>query len=184
MSKNWFWEGNNLEVTEGWLMIERKGVGYSQGDEGACRHWISRPGSHAQCLRGSSRHSKSRDQPGSSLAPRPPDHACCGVGGERSFCVKTHPILQGRHTTKFYRYSYFTYFKIIFTYLYFWLPWVFLTAHGNSSVATSRGYFSWWCPGFSLRWFFLWSTGSRAWAQQLWHTGLTAPRHGVFPDQG
>ena len=62
-------------------MIERKGVGYSQGDEGACRHWISRPGSHAQCLQGSSRHSKSRDQPGSSLAPRPPDHACCGVGG-------------------------------------------------------------------------------------------------------
>ena len=107
-----------------------------------------------------------------------------GLGGGRSFCVKTHPILQGRHTTKFYRYSYFTYFKIIFTYLYFWLPWVFLTAHGNSSVATSTGYFSWWCPGFSLRWFFLWSTGSRAWAQQLWHTGLTAPRHGVFPDQG
>lgn len=62
-------------------MIEREGVGYSQGDEGACRHWISRPGSHAQCLRGSSRHSKSRDQPGSSPAPLPPDHACCGRGG-------------------------------------------------------------------------------------------------------
>lgn len=59
-------------------MIERKGVGYSQGDEGACRHSISRPGSHAQGLRGPSRHSKWRDQPRSSLAPPPPDHACYG----------------------------------------------------------------------------------------------------------
>ena len=30
------------------------------------------------------------------------------------------------------------------------------------------------CSGF---WFLLWSTGSRAWAQQSWQTGLVAPWH-------
>ena len=34
-----------------------------------------------------------------------------------------------------------------------------------------------WCLGFSLWWFLLWSTGSRAQAQQLRHTGLVALRH-------
>ena len=67
-----------------------------------------------------------------------------------------------------------------------------------SLVAVSEGYSSFWCAGFSLRWLLLfrstgsrctgfsscgtrgqqlWLVGSRAQAQQLWHTGLVAPQH-------
>ena len=70
--------------------------------------------------------------------------------------------------------------------------------HRVSLVVSSRGYSSLWCVGFSLRWFLLlWSmgsrcmgssscvmqaqqlllAGSRAQAQQLWHTGLVALWH-------
>ena len=73
-----------------------------------------------------------------------------------------------------------------------------LLLRGLSLVAASGGYSSLWCAGFSLRWLLLlWSTGSRrvgfssggmraqqlqlagsrTQAQQLWHTGLAAPRH-------
>ena len=42
--------------------------------------------------------------------------------------------------------------KFIYFYLfYFWLPWVFVAAHGLSLVAVSRGYSSLWCAGFSLQ---------------------------------
>ena len=65
-------------------------------------------------------------------------------------------------------------------------------------VAASGGYSSLWCIGFSLRWLLLfqsmgsrhegfsscgtwaqqlWLAGSRAQAQQLWHTGLVALQH-------
>ena len=44
----------------------------------------------------------------------------------------------------------------------FWLFWVFVAEHGLSLVAVSRGYSSLQCTGFSLRWFLLWSTGSKA----------------------
>ena len=43
-----------------------------------------------------------------------------------------------------------------FIYLFFWLHWVFVAAHGLSLVAASRSYSSLRCVGFSLR-----SMGSR-----------------------
>ena len=47
-----------------------------------------------------------------------------------------------------------------FIFIYFWLRWVFVAAHGLSLVAASGGYSSVWY--FSLRWLLLlWSTGSR-----------------------
>ena len=50
-----------------------------------------------------------------------------------------------------------------FNFIYFWLRWVFIAAHGLSLVAASGGYSSLWCTVFSLRWLLLlWSTGSRA----------------------
>ena len=79
--------------------------------------------------------------------------------------------------------SFFFFFNL---FIYFWLRWVFIAAHGLSLVAASRGYSSLWCTGFSLRWFLLLqSKGSRyagfsncgAQAQQLWCMGLVAPRH-------
>ena len=44
------------------------------------------------------------------------------------------------------------YFKIYYLFIYFWLPWVFVAAHGLSLVALSRA--SLWLQygGFSLRW--------------------------------
>ena len=49
---------------------------------------------------------------------------------------------------------------------------------GLSLVAVSGGYSSLRCAGFSLWWLLLLrSTGSRARAQYLWHTGLVAPQH-------
>ena len=47
-------------------------------------------------------------------------------------------------------------------FIYFWLRWVFVAAHGLSLVAASRGYSSLWCTGFSMRWLLLLrSMGSR-----------------------
>ena len=71
-------------------------------------------------------------------------------------------------------------------FFFFWLCWVFVAARGLSLVAASGGYSLLWCAGFSLQWLLLLqSTGSRCtgfsscvrWAQQLWRTGLVAPRH-------
>ena len=49
-----------------------------------------------------------------------------------------------------------------FLFIYFWLHWVFVAAHGLSLVAVSGGYSLLWCVGFSLQWL-LWlrSMGSR-----------------------
>ena len=74
----------------------------------------------------------------------------------------------------------------LFLLIYFWLCQVFVAARRLSLVAASGGYSSLWCAGFSLQWLLLLhSTGSRCTAfsscgtqaQQLWHTGLVAPRH-------
>ena len=49
-------------------MMERKGVGYSQGDEGAGRHWIPRPVScsaSARAQQAQQIEGQARDQPGS-----------------------------------------------------------------------------------------------------------------------
>ena len=52
--------------------------------------------------------------------------------------------------------------KFIYSFIYFWLRWVFVAARGLSLVAASRGYSSLRCAGFSLRWLLLLqSTGSR-----------------------
>ena len=49
-----------------------------------------------------------------------------------------------------------------FLFIYFWLHWVFVAAHGLSLVAASGGYSSLRCACFSLRWLLLLqSTGSR-----------------------
>ena len=90
------------------------------------------------------------------------------------------------------------FFIFIFFNFSFWLCWVFVAVCGLSLVAASRGYSSLQCAGFLLRWLLLlWSTGSRhtgfnscsmraqqlwlmgsrAQAQQLWHTSLVALRH-------
>ena len=87
---------------------------------------------------------------------------------------------------KFFCASFFSFFKKINLFIYFWLCWVFVAAHGLSLVAASRGYSLLRCAGFSLRWLLLLqSTGSRpagfsscsTQAQLLWHTGLADPRH-------
>ena len=90
------------------------------------------------------------------------------------------------------------FFFLINLFICFWLCWVFVAVRGFSLVAVSGGYSSLQCMGFSLQWLLLlWSTGSRhtgfsscgpqaqqlwllgsrAQAQQLWHTGLVALRH-------
>ena len=83
-------------------------------------------------------------------------------------------------------YSFFFFFNIFF----FWLCWVTITVRGLSLVVANGGYCSLQCAGFSLWWPLvaehglqacrlqqLWLAGSRAQAQQLWHTGFVAPRH-------
>ena len=84
----------------------------------------------------------------------------------------------------------------LFIYLFiFQLCQVFVAEHRLSLIAASRDYSSLWCIGFSLPWLLLlrsmgsrhvgfsscglwaqqlWLLGSRAQAQQLWHTGLVA----------
>ena len=70
-------------------------------------------------------------------------------------------------------YDYVYLFKFYFLFIYFWLRWVLVTL--LSPVVASRGYSVLWSAGFSLRRFLLLqSTGSRAWAQQLWCTGFIA----------
>ena len=76
--------------------------------------------------------------------------------------------------------------KIIYLFILFWLHWVFVDACRLSLAGASGGCSSLRCVGFSL-WclLLLQSTGSRyvgfssccTQAQQLWCTGLVAPRH-------
>ena len=42
-------------------------------------------------------------------------------------------------------------FFFLILFIYFWLRWVFVAAHGLSLVAVSGGYSSSRCAGFSLR---------------------------------
>ena len=93
---------------------------------------------------------------------------------------------------------YFYFFNFIYSFIYFWLRWVFVAVHGLSRVAASEVYPSLRCASFSLRWLLLlrskgsrhagfsccgtraqqlWLMGSRVLAQQLWRTGLAAPWH-------
>ena len=69
-----------------------------------------------------------------------------------------------------------------YSFIYFWLCWIVAGAHRLSLVVASGGCSSLRCTGFSC-----WraqalgmqaseAVGSRAWAQQLWLTGLVALR--------
>ena len=79
---------------------------------------------------------------------------------------------------------YILFFKNKFIlFIYFWLRWVFVAAHGLSLAEVSRGYSSLQCAGFSLQWLLLLrSRGSRlvgfsscgTQAQQLWLAGSRA----------
>ena len=52
--------------------------------------------------------------------------------------------------------------SFIYLFIYLWLHWVFIAAHGLSLVAASGGYSSLRCAGFSLQWLLLLrSSGSR-----------------------
>ena len=68
-----------------------------------------------------------------------------------------------------------------FLFIYFWLPWVFVTLCGLSLVVESRGYSLLRCMGFSL-WglLLLQSTGSVVVA----HGCGCSAACGIFPDQG
>ena len=100
--------------------------------------------------------------------------------------------------TAFNMFSSFFINLFICLFIYFWLCWVFVAAHGFFLVVVSGGYSSLRCMGFSLQWLLLlqsmgsrrmdfssrgiwaqqlWLTGSRAQAQQLWHMGLVVPWH-------
>ena len=64
----------------------------------------------------------------------------------------SHFVLIHGHILRFLKYLF----------IYFWLRWVFVAAHGLSLVAASGGYSLWWCAGFSLQWLLLLpSMGSR-----------------------
>ena len=78
------------------------------------------------------------------------------------------------------------FFFNLFTYIYFWLCWVFVSVWGLSPVVASGGHSSSRCAGLSLsRPLLLRSTGSR-------HAGSVVVAHGlscsaacgIFPDQG
>ena len=56
----------------------------------------------------------------------------------------------------------FFFLNLFVLFIYFWLRWVFVAAHGLSLAAASGGCSSLRCVGFSLRWLLLLqSTGSR-----------------------
>ena len=44
------------------------------------------------------------------------------------------------------------FFFLIYLFIYFWLHWVFVAAHGLPLVTVSEGYSSLRCTGFSLWW--------------------------------
>ena len=90
------------------------------------------------------------------------------------------------------RISVFFFLIYFFKFIYFWLPWVFVSVRRLSLVAASGGYSSLRCMGFSLWWLLLLrSTGSR-WAlecrlsscgarAQLLHGMWDLPRPGIEP---
>ena len=119
---------------------------------------------------------------------------CCVCGEVGYLYVLLLHHLEGAPYVNFFK----NIFIYLFIFIYFWLHWIFIAAHRLSLVASSEGYCSLRCTGFSLRWLLLlWSTGSRhagfssssmqaqqlwlmgsrAQAQQLWRTVLVAPRH-------
>ena len=73
--------------------------------------------------------------------------------------VRNAPLRHLLNCTSLCNYSFF---KKKYLFIYFWLHWVFVAAHGLSLVAASGGYSSLRSAGFSLPWLLLLrSTGSR-----------------------
>ena len=105
---------------------------------------------------------------GSEASPTPPSPCLCQ---QRGFLVCgnvssfTAPSQWCRsHPSSFV--SVFSFFFLInlfiYVFIYFWLHWVFVAAHGLPLVAASGGYSLLWCKGFSLLWLLLLrSMGSR-----------------------
>ena len=57
---------------------------------------------------------------------------------------------------------FYFFINLFILFIYFWLHWVFVAAHGLSLVAASGCYSCLQCAGFLLQWLLLlWSTGSR-----------------------
>ena len=70
-------------------------------------------------------------------------------------------------------------------FIYLWLCWVFVSVHGLSLVAASRGHSSSRCAGLSLLRPLLWSTGSRrAGSVVVAHGPSCSAACGILPDQG
>ena len=76
--------------------------------------------------------------------------------------------------------------RLIYLFIYFWLHWVFVAAHGLSLVAASGGYSLLQCAGFSLCGFcLLRSTGSRHAVSVVVARGLSCSLAcGIFLHQG
>ena len=89
----------------------------------------------------------------------------------------------GRH---FLSICFFSFFKFIYLFIYFWLCWVFVSVRGLSLVVASGGHASSRCAGLSLsRLLLLWSTGSRrAGSVVVAHGPSCSMARGIFPDQG
>ena len=92
--------------------------------------------------------------------------------------------------------GYFSYFSVIYLFIYLflkfylfiylWLCWVFVSVRGLSLVVASGGHSSSQCVGLSLsRPLLLWSTGSRrAGSAIVAHGPSRSAACGIFPDQG
>ena len=121
-----------------------------------------------------------------------------GTGSEAAACPEREPSDTLVKDLIFFFFQSMSFFKI-FSYLFIWLLWVFVAAHGLSLVAASGGYSSLRCAGFSLRWLLLLrSTGSRRMGLSSCSTcGLSScgsqalecrfscsTACGIFPDQG
>ena len=76
--------------------------------------------------------------------------------------------------------------KFIYSFIYFWLCWVFVSVRGLSLVAASGGHSSLRCAGLSLsRPLLLRGTGSRRAGSVVVAHGLSCSvACGIFPDQG
>ena len=74
----------------------------------------------------------------------------------------------------------------LFIYLFIWLHWVLVAAHGLSVVVASGGHSSSWCTGLSLsRPLLLRGTGSRrAGSVVVAHGPSCSAACGILPDQG
>ena len=120
-------------------------------------------------------------------------------GQQSEFSSSLNPgIYKWTHTitlTKILNFlSALSFFLPSFLSFYFWLRWVFIAARGLSLVASSGGYSSLRCTGFSLRWLLLlWSTGSRRTgfsscgtraSEVVAHELSCSAACGIFPDQG